>query len=179
MTGLADVGAQLQREGWQVVSWPEISHLDALYASSFATVGVLEAESAQVVFDNWRDAQGELLKFCEDPRFGGMKDLYLVILIPELADNELPGLSDIVSDTQVCRKTVAELGGRGALEVLAELPYLAVLAQGSSQEIAARILQPADSSGPLTAELLESLATTGATTILSELLDNVTRERKG
>jgi hypothetical protein len=118
----SEVITLFQQSGYAVC--PQIATLPELlfFESGFAGVGVFLAQTAEDAVKNWLDLQAVLAKVRTQRPRGRLKDWYLVFIVPEVKDEDGPGIQDIINDTHVCRKIVLERKERPVPEVLSEIP---------------------------------------------------------
>jgi hypothetical protein len=103
----------------QVATNPEL----LFFESGFAGIGVFLAQTAEDAFNSWPDLQAAVANARTLRPRGRLKDWYLVFIVPEVRDEDGPGIQDIINDTHVCRKIVLEKKERPLPEVLSEIPF--------------------------------------------------------
>ena len=146
-------------------------HLSCVFISECALLGIVFSRSTQEVLGCWADSQAALMRIAKDDAMADLKDHYLVFFIKEIEDSNRKELRRVTDDTHECRKTCIETRDRTLDSVLAELPFVSV--------VAAESLPISDDDEPdselaaagLTSALLDDLGKRSASAILEQWLE--------
>ena len=74
----------LRKVGWQDVDVGKSNsdvHLDCVFISEYALLGIVFSHSIQEVLGCWADSQAALMRIAEDDTMTSLKDNYLVFFI--------------------------------------------------------------------------------------------------
>lgn len=155
----------LRSAGWEDCSDLEPTVLDFVLRGSYAALGMVVAVDAASATKLWIEAQTELAELRS--LLGRQLDLYLLICVPEIEEEALDSVSEMINDTHVCRKLLVEVRGRSAEDALSDVP---ILFWPGSNESAEREWQNPLSEAHIPATLLDDLSRRGAGRILDKLL---------
>jgi len=159
----------LSKAGWLPfpVSLELPSKNCAFFTCGYATAGFILDSNAQAASLLWQPMQGIMVELRSNSLIPSGKDLYLVVMVPEISGELVPAFQQIVNDTYVCRKIVLEMRGRTLPEALAELPIFSTRPEAGAKAIqeAERRVAPR-----LPQELLDDLARRSATVVLERAL---------
>jgi len=169
-SALSQLREELERVGWTFRDDIAISELDGLFSCSYAALGVLVTPSMEEAVRRWTACQGEMASLRGEVAIGSERDLYLLILIPELASDAMNYLPAIINDTHVCRKLVLELRGRRIREALDDIPLVAMKDAAEAGTVSDKM--PGSSNTlPLPEILLVDLAKRSPSKVLELMLD--------
>lgn len=166
MTTLEQIRSKFNAEGWQQSQVECLTPLDGLFASKYEIVGIMLAETTDLVVDQWRNCQEKLSELVAEEREAA-RDKYLVFLVPKI-DEDSDRLREVTSDTQICRKICIETLGRDIEEALFDLPFF-TYAPNRSQSKSGRLPTP-EPHELFSEELRRDLAKAHRDTILEKLL---------
>lgn len=179
-----DFSLILEAAGWRPFLPQELTGLDAVCVSDYAAVGLVAAISFEDAEQRWSEAQAELVGLRLDKRVGRARDLYLVIAIQRMSDDDLASASKITSDVSSSRKLIMEISGRPLREAIEDLSLLAIHDEsvgkqnGQPDIVSDDMLSFEDS--PVSPAIMEDLAGKGADRIVNELLEReLARDRSG
>lgn len=165
---LRSIQETFQRAGWVDIDIPArgLEPLQAAFKSSYATAGILIADSVDQVLETWESAQEMLRELRNsDPNLRD-NDAYLVMVLPRV-DMRADSLRDVLNNTDVCRKVCVEIDGRTVEKALEELPFFAVSKATDKSTLEAEI---GTSTRDLPELLLEDLSKASAEAVLEGLL---------
>lgn len=168
-SAVSQIREELERAGWSFRDDISVSQLDGLLSCSYAALGLLIAENARDAADRWTACQAEIASLRSNPAIGSDRDLYLLILIPEIDAYAMDYLPAIINDTHVCRKLVLELMGRHIPDALKDIPFVAM--ERLSEDPAEANRTPACSADlPLPDALLADLSKRSPSKVLDAML---------
>jgi hypothetical protein len=121
MTTLEQILSKFNAEGWQQWQAESLTPLDGLFASKYEIVGIVLAETTDLVADQWRKCQEKLSELVAEER-EATRDKYLVFVVPKIQEDS-DRLREVTSDTQMCRKICIETLGRDIEDALLDLPF--------------------------------------------------------
>lgn len=167
------LSSMLTELGWDAVHLSKEekqSGLAGVFEHQFATLGVIQAQSAKEVETSWGRAQSALsVRKAQDP-VGRWKDHYLLILVDKADKQDWDLLSKIANDTHVCRKICEVIEGQPLKKILRRSPVINLKAESQSRSEWIPSDEDLDSN-LVPRALLDDLAKRSAKTILERLLE--------
>ena len=119
--------------GWSELPLePETERLGfcGIYASPYAVVAFVCANSASDVTARWPDCQVQMGELRPEKSALNQKDMYLVFLVSRVEPEAEAELLRVLSDTNVCRKLCIELEGRSLEEAVKDLSFVSAATRG-------------------------------------------------